>query len=335
MKEKTIFVTGFPGWLGTRFVDIVSKSKQDFQHAEYKIRCLINVNIPKETLPVISGIETVFADITKKNTLSGCMDGCDYVVHAAGIIHPKKVNCFYKINTEGTRNLIDESIRARIKRFIFISSNSPYGCNRSRNDYFNENSVITPYMHYGKSKYKAEQIVKNAQTSLETVILNACWYYGIDQPYRQTKFIKMIKRRTPILFGNGENKRSMCYIDNLVQAIILSIEKDIAKNKSYWIADETAYTMLEIYNTIAKILDIKNLKPLKIPAISSNFFEILDWIMQLFGFYNQNIHVAGEMAKTIVCNIDKAKNELGYCPRVSLYEGMKNSIAWAKDNNYL
>ena len=196
-----------------------------------------------------------------------------------------------------------------------------------------EEDLPQPYKHYGKSKLQAEQIISEYynEGAIETVILRPCWYYGTRQPARQTRFFRMIKSGKPIFFGDGTNERSMAYVDNVTEALLLAESCEHANGQTYWIADERPYQTLEIYQTVADLLGV-NLRPRFLPAFSSTCCEWIDTILQAGGLYSINFHVAGEMAKDISCSVEKAKRELGYRPRVGLEEGMKNSIEWCRSN---
>jgi len=221
-----------------------------------------------------------------------------------------------------------------VKRIIYISSNSAVGYSKEKT-LMDEGTFREPYMSYGKSKWLAEEYVRGYWESrkIEGIILNPCWYYGPNQPERQTKLFKMIKSGRPIVFGDGRNLRSMTYIDNLIDAIFLAAESD-TWNTTYWIADERPYTTIEIYETIAELLGV-DIKPIHIPSFTSSAFRLLDRVLQKVGIYSSYIHVAGEMTLNIACDISKAKRELGYEPKISLREGMYESIKWCKRKNLI
>jgi nucleoside-diphosphate-sugar epimerase len=334
----TTFVTGVPGWLGNRFLEVLTSPDDPAykynQHENRQIKCLV---LP-QVLPWLrsrKNVEYLAGDITRPDTLVGKMKGVDVVYHIAGIIHPKKIQDLYNINTEGTRNVLNEAIRSGVKRFIYISSNSIAGVNKSSEDLFDENCPITPYMNYGKSKWSAEKLVRDAGDKglIETVVLRPCWFYGPNQPARQTRFFNMISSGNPIIFGSGKNLRSMSYVDNTIQAMLLAENNPAAKNQVYWIADERPYETIEIYETVAKILGV-NLKPRFVPGVSSFLCRCADYTLQTAGFYISEFHVAGEMNQNIACSIEKAKKELGYKPEVSLEDGMRRSIQWCKDHGH-
>jgi nucleoside-diphosphate-sugar epimerase len=168
---------------------------------------------------------------------------------------------------------------------------------------------------------------------IETVIIRCPWFYGPFQPPRQTIFFTMIRDGMGPVIGGGENLRSMVYIDNLSQGLILAAMTEKANGQIYWIADERPYSMNEIINTIERLLETEfgqacTHKRLKLPGFVSEFAQLADWGLQKLGLYQQKIHVLSEMNKTIVCSIFKSKRELGYTPTIALEEGMRRSLNW-------
>lgn len=330
MSKGKVLVTGVPGWLGTRFVEILAKENRD-------IRCLVIKGSDTTHLKKL-GADIVEGDITRPETLQSVAEGVETVFHIAGIIHPKLFGTgdFFRINTHGTKNMLHAAIKANVKRFVYVSSNSPAGVNYNRNVLMNEFMPPKPYMKYGKSKLLAEKAVNEAfvQGKIETVIIRPCWFYGPGQPDRQTKLMKSIKNGKAPLFGDGKNIRSMTYIDNLAEALILAEKTKVATGETYWIADEKPYTTIEIYENIADLLGVK-LKTMNIPGFFCGLFKTADSVLQKAGIYQKEIHVAGEMNKDIACSIEKAKKDLGYAPKISLKEGMKRSIDWAKEKGML
>ena len=216
-----------------------------------------------------------------------------------------------------------------------MSSNSPCGCNSSPGESFDEDSPYHPYMNYGRSKMLMERAVKGLQQTgeIQTVIVRAPWFYGPWQPPRQTLFFKMIRDGKAPIVGGGGNLRSMAYIDNLCQGMMLAAICPDADGRTYWIADEHPYTMNEIVDTVERLLEEEFDVPcahkrLRLPGFVSGIAWAMDACLQALGFYHQKIHVLSEMNKTIRCSVARARAELGYEPAIALEEGMRRSLAW-------
>ena len=326
MGGESCLVTGVPGWLGTRFLQILRQC-----HPTRRIKALVLPGVNSLAIREVAP-EVVEADLTRADALDRALAGVETVFHLAGIIHPRAIRELYDVNTRGTQNLLAASIRAGASRFIYISSNSVGGHTGRKPQLITESDSPRPYLNYGKSKLLAEQSVLKADRDgkMETVVLRPCWFYGEGQPARQTRFFRIIKSGRPIIFGDGKNLRSMTYIENLADALLLAEKTPQARGQVYWISDARAYSTNEIYQTIAELLDVKNFRPLHLPGIVSDLCTLADEVFQTAGFYWMDVHVAGEMNKNIACSIGKASRELGYNPRVDLRDGMHRAIEWCR-----
>jgi nucleoside-diphosphate-sugar epimerase len=346
LGTSLVLVTGSLGWLGISLVKALVKGLPDCAalsqpQADLRIRCLILPDQDaSELLKLSDRIEVVRGDLRNPPDCQRFCEGAGGAIlfHTAGIIHPQKVAEFYQINVEGTKNLLDAGIEAGVKRAVVVSSNSPCGCNPHPDHLFDETSPYNPYMNYGRSKMLMELAVKERQATgkIETVLIRAPWFYGPNQPPRQTLFFQMIRDGKAPIVGTGENLRSMAYIDNLCQGIILAAIAEPAKGQIYWIADERPYTMNEIIDTVERLLESEFQQPcahkrLKLPGIASEIALIVDAFLQKLGLYQQKIHVLSEMNKTIACSVAKAKRELGYDPKIYLEEGMRRSLQWMNE----
>jgi nucleoside-diphosphate-sugar epimerase len=276
-------------------------------------------------------VEVVRADLRDARALRDVCAGATTVFHAAGIVHPRRVKDLYDINVDGTRNILNAAIDGRAKRFIFVSSNSPAGLNESAGRLMTEEDPPRPYLNYGLSKLQAEWVVNDAFRAgkIETAIARPCWFYGPEQPARQTKFLRMIKNGKPVVIGKGGNLRSMSYVDNTIQGLLLLEAVEKAAGRTYWIADRRPYSFIEILQTVAKILGV-GIRPRYLPTVGSDVARFVDSLLQMAGLYQQEIHVAGELAASIAVSIDAARHDLGYDPEIELEEGMRRSIDWCR-----
>jgi nucleoside-diphosphate-sugar epimerase len=279
------------------------------------------------------GAEVVHADLRDAPALERAFEGATTVYHAAGIIHPKRISELYDINMAGTRNVLEGAIRGKAKRFLLVSSNSPAGLNESAGRLMVEDDPPRPYLNYGLSKLQAEWLVNDAFRAgrIETVILRPCWFYGPNQPARQSKFFRMIAGGRPIIIGRGDNLRSMTYVDNAVQGLLLAASSSVAVGKTYWITDRRPYSFIEIIETVAKILEV-DVRPRYVMRFGSDVARLIDSLLQMVGLYNQELHVAGELAASIAVSIAAAEKDLAYDPEIALEEGMRRSIAWCRAN---
>jgi nucleoside-diphosphate-sugar epimerase len=166
------------------------------------------------------------------------------------------------------------------------------------------------------------------------------WFYGPPQPARQTEFFEMIRRGRVPLVGGGGNLRSMVYVDNLCQGLLLCGESARARGQTYWIADRWPYAMSQIVDTIERVMAEDfgfrvSGRRIRVPNIVSDVAWLGDLALQAAGLYVQKLHVLSEMNMNIACSIAKAETELGYAPGIDLEEGMRRSLQWCVDTGAL
>lgn len=340
--EDLALVTGAAGWLGSGLVQALAKG---LDHEALRgisrpraVRALVLPGEDEARLRQMSDRVTVVqGDLRNAADAKRFCEGARgaTLFHCAGLVHPRRVADFYAVNVRGTEKLLEATMTAGVRRAVIVSSNSPIGTNPTADHTFDESSPFNPYMNYGRSKLEMELVVRAIQKSgkLETVVIRPPWFYGPFQPPRQTLFFEMIRDGRGPLVGGGNNRRSMAYIDNLCQGLLLAEATERANGEVYWIADERPYTMNEVLDTVERLLEGEfgmqcAHKRLKLPGVASEIAWLVDWSLQSLGLYHQKIHVLSEMNKTIACSVDKAKRELGYKPEVALEEGMRRSIAW-------
>jgi nucleoside-diphosphate-sugar epimerase len=331
-------VTGFPGWLGNRLVHFLRHPHPDWPEEVPRpafdgIRCLVlpGTEVPDADLEVVEG------DIRDPCALRRLFVGAEgaVVFHLAAVIHPRRPSECFAVNTEGTRRLLAEAVRAGARRVVATSSNSPAGGSRDPGHVLDESSPYRPYMAYGRSKKLMEEHVRAAHRSgaLETVVIRPCWFYGPHQPPRQSIFLKMVRRGRAPIVGGGGNRRSLSYVDNTSLGLLLAATREEAAGETYWIADRRPYTVNEIVDTVEDLFETEFRmevahQRLRLPSVASDVAVRAAGAIQVLGLHSPRAQVLGEMNKTIACSVEKARRELRYEPSVELREGMRRSIGW-------
>ncbi len=328
-------VTGGAGWLGRNLLSTLATEGR-------RLRCLVAQPQDRAVVDgVAPGAEQVVGDVRDPVAVSRLFDGTEgaTVLHVASVIHPAgRTRELFDVNVGGTAHVIEGARRHHVRRLVYVSSNSPFGFNRSADDQFDEDSPYEPHLAYGQSKMEAERLVSGAHRrgDVDTSIVRAPWFYGPFQPPRQTRFLAAVRRGRFPLVGSGENRRSLVYTDNLVQGVLLAERTPSAGGRAYWIADARPYPMTEILDAVraactAHGLAVAPRRAPHLPGLASEVALIADRLVQGRGRYVQAIHVLSEMNKTIACSIDRARRDLGYEPTVELFEGMRRSVRWCLD----
>ena len=325
-------VTGAAGWLGRAVVAAIGAS------GERQLRCLVrSTDQAGDVRAAAPDAEIVVGDVRDPVAVDRLFDGLrrPTVIHTAAVIHPAgRTREFWDVNVGGTGLVLDRARRAGAQRVVHVSSNSPFGFNATPDARFDDDPPYAPVGGYGESKMEAERLVRRAVARgvLDAVIVRAPWFYGPRQPDRQTRFFRSVRRGAFPIVGDGSNRRSMVYVDNLVQGVLRAERRRDVAGSAFWIADAEPYRMVDIIDGVRGALRGNGLtvssRQLRVPAAAAGFADVADRLLQRAGRYVGAVHVLSELNKTIACSIDGARRTLGYEPTVDLDEGMHRSVQW-------
>lgn len=283
------------------------------------------------------GAEVVIGTVTDREVVKRVMKGVDVVHHLAAAFRELNVpNSYYEdVNVGGTRIVLEEAHTQKVKKFIYMSTCGVHG--NIDNPPGGEDAPIQPADYYQQTKYDAEPLVqKYYAKGLKTVILRPAAIYGPGDPERFFMIFKRVKKGMFPMFGNGKTYYHPLYIDNLIDACMLSMEEGKGDGEAYLIADEDYLEIKDLVVRTAQALNVEVkiphfpvmpvviaghiceqiCKPFKINPII--FPRRVDWYRQNRAF-----------------KIDKAKKDLGYVPKVGIDEGLRRTGEWYKTEGYL
>ena len=322
-------VTGANGLVGSHLVERLL-------FKDYQVICLVRKT---SNLRWLSGLEVeyVYADINEKDSLKDVVKDVDLVFHVAGLTKAKNREEYFKANCQGTKNLIEVcgEHNPRIKRFVYISSQAAVGPGKDERP-LDETAPCNPITDYGKSKLEGEKIVLEFSSKLPVTVIRPPAVYGPRDP-DILSFFKVANKGFKTLFGKGERYLSLCYIEDLIDGIILAAESSKGIGQIYFIADDQIYSWREAFGIIAKVLNKKTIT-LRIPNIFLfTMAFIAENIFRLLGKPTVvNIQKVREITqKYWVCDVFKAKKELGFSPKYKLEEGAKKTVRWYKEIGWL
>lgn len=331
MKEK-LLVTGASGFIGSFIVEEALSRDYDVWAAVRKSSSRQFLSDPR--------IHFIELDLDSTEHLLQQLKDCSfsYVVHAAGVTKCLDKADFRRINTLGTQHLVEAllTLRMPLRRFVYISSLSIMGAIREEQPYREilESDTPCPNTAYGESKLAAEQWLSTQE--LPYVILRPTGVYG---PRERDYFMmaKSIKAHTDFAVGYRQQDITFVYVTDVVQAVFLAMEKGRTGRK-YFLSDGEVYQSSTFSDLIRQELGnpwwIRITAPLWLLRIITFCGE---WVGHLTGkvtaLNNDKYNIMRQ--RNWRCDIEPARQELGYEPQVKLPEGVRRSIQWYKDNKWL
>ena len=327
--RKTAFVTGGTGFTGGHLCE-------KLKERGYRVLALVRPGRDAADL-VKLGVEIVEGDLTERDSLKGKLDGVDVVFHIAATYRlegiPKKQ--FWLVNVEGTRNLLDEALRAKVSRFIHCSTVGVHG--DIKNPPATEETPYNPGDWYQESKLEGELLALSyfREKGLPGTVVRPVGIYGPGDT-RFLKIFRFLKSGRFRMIGSGEVLYHFTFVKDLVEGIVLAAEKEAAVGQIYIIGGDEYVTLNKFVEILAEILDVK-VPRLKIPLWPVWIAGALcEWTCRPLGIeppiFRRRVDF---FVKDRAFDISKAKRELGHKPRVSLREGLKITAEWYKKQGLL
>lgn len=303
-------VTGGAGFIGSNIVQrLVSKAG--------KVRVIDNLSSgKKENLSALAGkIDFVQDDIRSASACLSVTKDIDFVLHQAALrsvpkslTSPKEYN---EVNIQGTLNMLEAALKNQVKTFVFASSSSIYGEAQK----FPERETDLPQLisPYALTKLSGEYYCRifSKNYGLNTVSLRYFNVYGprqaLDDEYAVVipKFISSIlKDEPPPIYGNGKQSRDFTFIEDVVEANLLSAHQTKFSYGVFNVAAGKDYSILELVDILNKIMK-KDVKPIFVPPRPGDVFRT-------------------------AADLSLIKDKLGYRPAVSFEEGLKKTVEYFK-----
>ncbi|CCG52640.1 NAD-dependent epimerase/dehydratase family protein probably involved in polysaccharide biosynthesis [Flavobacterium indicum GPTSA100-9 = DSM 17447] len=322
IKNKKILITGGAGFIGSNLCDY-------FLNNQNQIICLDNFStgFKNNIEPFLknSNFKLIEGDIRNFETCQKAVENVDYVLHQAALGSvPRSINdpiTSNDVNISGFLNMLVASRDAKVKRFVYAASSSTYGDSEKLPKI--ENVIGKPLSPYAITKYVNELYadVFSKTYGMETIGLRYFNVFGRNQnpngAYAAVipKFISLfINHESPIINGDGNFSRDFTYIDNVIQMneLALQTQNPNAINQVYNTAFGERTTLNEL-----------------IQYIKENLIQFDPEIEQISVAYGPNR--SGDIPHSLA-DISKGKELLGYQPKYSVKEGLKEAIKWYWEN---
>jgi len=294
-------------------------------------RCLVRSS-SKGKVPVQEGVEWVEGDITDEGSLKGIGDGMDGLYHLATLGHMSNYrvpdDMFLRVNVAGTRNIMQEALRAGIGKVVHCSSVAAMGiCPEVPAD---ETTECRPHHPYGQSKLQAEQEVLRlvATEGLPARIIRFSMVYGPGDWRDILKLTRMAKRGLFPKVGTRPKLTPLIHVDDATEGLILGMERGRV-GEVYLITNPRSEPFDHIRKVLLKGLGIVR-PPLYVPEwLALSTASLIERLFSLAGkappVTRKNIE--STLADRIF-SIEKARRELGFETKVDPEKGLLETVQW-------
>ena len=328
-----ILVTGASGFIGSFIVEEALNRGMEVWAAVRRTTSRRYLSDPR-----INFIELDFS--SKDRLVEQLRDHVfDYVVHAAGVTKCLDKSDFRRVNTDGTRHIVDALLELQmpLKRFVFISSLSVYGAIHERQPYqdITENDCPRPNTAYGKSKLEAERYLDSIGNDFPYIILRPTGVYG---PREKDYFLmaESIKKHVDFAVGFRRQDITFVYVADVVQAVFLALDRGMSGRK-YFLSDGEVYSSTQFSDLLKKEMGVKWMLRIVAPV----------WVLRIVAAIGERVsHITKKPTalnndkynilrqRNWRCDIEPAMDELGYHPHYKLAEGVKLAVKWYKENGW-
>jgi len=307
-------VTGGAGFIGCNLTRYILEKGHD-------VVVLDNLSTGKrENIAAIADkIEFVEGDIRDRGAVDKAIAGCTAVFHEAALGSvPRSVKdpvTSHDANVNGTISVLEAARAAGVKRLVFAASSSAYGDQPTSPKH--EGMVPKPISPYAASKVACESYLQAyaAAYGMETVCLR---YFNVFGPYQDPQgayaavipawVSRLLRKQKPLVYGDGEQSRDFCYIQNVCKAnwLAANAPAEVCTGVSVNIACNQAVSLNDILNLLKKLLNVD---------VQAEYTDTRP----------------GDV-KHSLADISLAKKTIGYEPEVFFQEGLERAIDWYKAN---
>lgn len=252
MQISRILITGATGFVGQVLC-------QRLLSEGINIRAAVRSSNSSESRLPIAIEQFIVGDIGPTTDWQEALAGVDVIIHLAArvhVMHEQSADAWFAyryVNVLGTERLAKQAASAGVKRLVFLSSIKVNG-EFTKDKPFTISSPENPQDPYGASKWEAEQLLSKIMqdTGLEVAIIRPPLVYGPGVKANFFRLMQWLSRGIPLPFGLIRNKRSMIFVGNLVDAIVLTAQHPLAKGKTYLVADQEDSSTPDLIHAMAQ-----------------------------------------------------------------------------------
>jgi len=324
-----VLVTGGAGFIGSHLIEHLIENG-------YNITCLVRKEDDKRWIKD-KNINLIYGDCTRKESLKNVISNdTDYIFHLAGIMRASDPQEYFKVNFEGTKNLVETCIEKRIKlkRFIYVSSVAASGPS-GKNSILKETDKPRPVTDYGRSKAMSENYLREKSKFLPFTILRPTLVYG-PRNYRTIfSYFKFVSKGLKPMIGDGRS--NVIFVKDLARIMLISAKSQKTVNETYFLGEEKIYSFEEIADIIAQVMGKKPIT-IRFPIFS---MFIIGALLQSYATLTRtqplfDLRRAHDLKyRYWMCDTSKLVKHLGPLSLCSFREGVRVTVEWYRQEGWI
>jgi nucleoside-diphosphate-sugar epimerase len=305
-----IFITGSTGYIGRQ---LAVKALAQGYEVSALVRRGSSLSIPQQSL-----LSVHQGDVTDLPSVVAAMKDCDFVFHAAALtqLWHKDASLFYRINVEGTKNILEAALQTGVKKVVFTSSCAVLGPSHAEPVKEDDKRLVPFENDYEISKHQAESLIKDfTARGLQVVVVRPPRVFGPGLLTKGNPINRLIKntlaRGIAFMPAAKDVLGNYAYIDDVVQGHFLALEKG-RPGEAYNIGGENI-SYQTLFSTIATAAN-KKIRTVAIPIPL-----LKAWASLVFGanfLIGRHTHISPKIIDRLMQNravsCEKAVRELGY-----------------------
>jgi UDP-N-acetyl-alpha-D-quinovosamine dehydrogenase len=314
VTPSTVLVTGAGGFVGSALCARLAERG-------YLVRATTRSAAQGSRPLSVHGI--VIGDIGPQTDWTSAVEGADAVVHLAARVHMLRDTAthplaeYHRVNVDGTRSLALAASRAGVRRFIFLSSAKVHGERSVRP--FQSDDRPAPADAYAVSKLAAEMELQQtlAGSATQWTIVRAPLVYGPGVRANFLRLMSAVMRGVPLPLGAIENRRSLIYLGNLVDALQACIERPRAEGRTFLVSDGEDLSTPELVRRLGTALG-RPARLLPVPVA----------LLRIAGFLTGKSAALNRLVDSLQVDSAAIRNALNWAPPYSVDQGLGETARW-------
>ena len=327
--SRRVLVTGGTGFIGSHLVERLLGNG-------YSVTCLARDIRQLRWLDDLE-VRIIAGDCTLPESLAAAVQDVSLVFHCAGLTKAIHARDYDRVNHLGTKNLLDACARHNpgLEKFILVSSQAAAGPSPDGRP-VDEDSAPRPMSDYGRSKLSAEEVARSFRDRLPVVILRPPGVYG-PRDRDVYELFRWASRGLTLEMTGGERYFNLCYVEDLVAALLLLAEGKTESGSNYFVAEKRSYSWSEFRTLLLATGGVKA-RTIKLPYVAAYLMalgsEIGGLITKKPALANrQKVREAAQ--RYWLCDLGKIENDLGFQAGYPLQKGLELTWQWYRKNQWL